>query len=112
MTAVTFDRILDAARADAKRFDAEYGTYQFSNAVENIQWAHEWADNRDQPKGGIAYANWNDIGGYGDRNPYSKRARALMRRVGDLLEGGRSDHEIHRLACEASYREPTASSAP
>lgn len=86
MTAVTFDRILEAARADAKRFDAEYDTWEFSSAVDAIQWAPEWADNRDAPKGGIAYADWNDIGGYGDRNPYSKRARTLLKRVGDLLE--------------------------
>lgn len=82
---VSVDRILEAARNDAARFDKQYSTYAFSNNAENIGWSHEWADGRDAPKG-IAYANWNDIGGYGERNQYSERARTLMRRVCDLLE--------------------------
>src|SRR5579864_2403777 len=83
---ITIDRILEAARNDAARFDAQYKTYAFGNAVDAIQWAPEWADNRDQPKNGIAYADWNDIGGYRDENKFSKRARTLLKRVGDLLE--------------------------
>jgi hypothetical protein len=81
---VTANKAYEAARADAARFDAQYGTYQFSNAVENIGWANEWADGREAPKG-IAYANWNDIGGYRD-NRFSERARTLMKRLERLFE--------------------------
>jgi len=82
---VTASRVYEAARADAKRFDKQYGTHVFSNEVENVGWAAEWADRREAPKGGIWYADWNDIGGYHD-NSYSERAKTLMKRLGDLLE--------------------------
>lgn len=82
-------RLIEAAQADAERFDEQYHTHAFSNAVEGIGWAEGWADGREAPHG-IAYADWNEIrvrGRNGREDPEpSERARTLMKRLGDALE--------------------------
>jgi hypothetical protein len=56
---VTANLAIEAAKSVAAKLDDRFGGFQFSNLVENIGWAEEWADGSEAPKG-IAYANWND----------------------------------------------------